>query len=92
MQQTGLVGNDIEIGFSHLNQQKTLEAMQMLEANLTATEGVSDISNNANEGERELKLRVNEYGQHLGFSESSVIAILKIRYPYLNRNSGCGSY
>jgi len=77
VQQTGLVGNDIEIGFSHLNQKKTLEAMQMLEANLTATEGIYDISNNANEGERELKLRVNEYGQHLGFSESYVISILK---------------
>ncbi len=77
VQQTGLVGNDIEIGFSHLNQKKTLEAMQMLEANLTATKGIYDISNNANEGERELKLRVNEYGQHLGFSESYVISILK---------------
>lgn len=77
VQQTGLVGNDIEIGFSHLNQEKTLKAMQMLEENLTSTEGIYDISNNANEGERELKLRVNEYGQHLGFSESYVISILK---------------
>ena len=77
VQQTGLVGNDIEIGFSHMNQEKTLKAMQMLEANLTATEGIYDISNNANEGERELKLRVNEYGQHLGFSEAYVISILK---------------
>jgi hydrophobic/amphiphilic exporter-1 (mainly G- bacteria), HAE1 family len=77
VQQTGLVGNDIEIGFSHLNQSKTIEAMQMLESNLTSTKGISDISNNANEGERELKLRVNEYGQHLGFSESYVISVLK---------------
>ena len=77
VQQTGLVGNDIEIGFSHHDEDKTLLAMQMLEANLSATEGISDISNNANEGERELKLRVNEYGQQLGFSESYVISILK---------------
>ena len=77
VQQTGLVGNDIEIGFSHHDEAKTLLAMQMLEANLSATEGISDISNNANEGERELKLRVNEYGQQLGFSESYVISILK---------------
>jgi len=77
VQQTGLVGNDIEIGFSHLNQKKTLESIQLFEANLTATKGIYDISNNANEGERELKLRVNEYGQQLGFSESYVISILK---------------
>jgi len=77
VQQTGLVGNDIEIGFSHHDEVKTLKAMQMLEANLTATAGISDISNNANEGERELKLRVNEYGQQLGFSESYIVSILK---------------
>jgi multidrug efflux pump subunit AcrB len=77
VQQTGLVGNDIEIGFSHYDEAKTLVAMQMLEANLSKTKGVSDISNNANEGERELKLRVNEYGQHLGFSESYIVSILK---------------
>lgn len=77
VQQTGLVGNDIEIGFSHHDEAKTLKAMQMLEANLTATAGISDISNNANEGERELKLRVNEYGQQLGFSESYIISILR---------------
>ncbi len=77
VQQTGLVGNDIEIGFSHHDEVKTLKAMQMLEANLTATAGISDISNNANEGERELKLRVNEYGQQFGFSESYIVSILK---------------
>jgi len=77
VQQTGLVGNDIEIGFSHHDEVKTLKAMQMLEENLTATAGISDISNNANEGERELKLRVNEYGQQLGFSESYIVSILK---------------
>ena len=77
VQQTGLVGNDIEIGFSHVNEQKTLEAMKILEANLSATKGISDISNNANEGERELKLRINDYGQQLGFSESYIITVLK---------------
>jgi len=77
VQQTGLVGNDLEIGFSHHNEAKTLAAMHMLETNLSQTEGISDISNNANEGERELKLRVNAYGQQLGFSETYVVSILK---------------
>ncbi len=77
VQQTGLVGNDIEIGFSHTNPEKTVQAMKMVEADLRTRAGVSDISDNANEGERELKLRVNEYGQLLGFSESYVISVLK---------------
>ncbi len=77
VQQTGLVGNDIEIGFSHHDERKTLKAMALLEANLSATKGISDISNNANEGERELKLHVNRYGQQLGFSESYVVSVLR---------------
>ena len=39
--------------------------------------GVSDIADNANEGERELKLRVNEYGQKLGFSEGYIVSVLR---------------
>lgn len=77
VQQTGMVGNDIEIGFSSDNKEQMLSAMKALEANLTGIEGISDISNNAHEGERELKLRVNAYGQHLGFSESYVVSTLK---------------
>jgi multidrug efflux pump subunit AcrB len=54
-----------------------LTALQKVEENLSTIEGVEDISNNANEGERELKLRVNEYGQSLGFSEGYVTSILR---------------
>ncbi len=77
VQQTGMVGNDIEVGFSSDNEAQMLEAMKALEANLTQIEGVSDIGNNAHVGERELKLRVNAYGQQLGFSESYVVSTLK---------------
>jgi len=77
VQQTGIVGHDIEIGFSSENSEKMLTALQKVEENLSTIEGVEDISNNANEGERELKLRVNEYGQSLGFSEGYVTSILR---------------
>ena len=77
VQQTGMVGNDIEIGFTGASESKLMQAMLKVEENLTSTEGVGDIGNNANEGERELKLRVNEYGQHLGFSESIITAVLR---------------
>jgi len=76
-QQTGIVGHDIEIGFSATDNRKILDAMQKLEENLSSIDGVEDISNNANEGERELKLRVNEYGYSLGFSEGYITSVLR---------------
>jgi multidrug efflux pump subunit AcrB len=77
VQQAGIVGNDVEIGFEHPDREKMLTAMKRVEEKLHSIDGVEDIADNANDGERELKLRVNEYGQQLGFSEGSVTAVLK---------------
>jgi multidrug efflux pump subunit AcrB len=77
VQQAGIVGNDIEIGFSDEDRNLAIEVMKKVEENLSHITGVSDIGDNAHEGERELKLRVNEYGQHLGFSEGYVTSILR---------------
>jgi len=77
VQQTGIVGHDIEIGFSSSSSDKILDAIYRVEDELYKIDGVEDISNNANEGERELKLRVNEYGESLGFSEEYVIRLLR---------------
>ncbi len=76
-QQTGIIGHDIEIGFSAQKQQNVLDAIAHVEQNLSKIKGVHDISNDANEGERELKLRVNEYGQSLGLSEGYIISALR---------------
>ena len=76
-QQTGMVGNDIEIGFSNKNQQKVLEALAQVEKRLATIKGVHDVGNNATEGERELKLRVNEYGQSLGLNENYITQSLR---------------
>ena len=76
-QQTGIVGHDIEIGFSSLNQDEVLGAIDSIKAKLSTIDGVHDISDNANEGERELKLRVNEYGQSLGLSEGYITSALR---------------
>ena len=77
VQQAGIVGNDIEIGFSSDDQHKVIEAINRIEKKLASIKGVSDIGDNANEGERELKLRVNSYGQRLGFSEGYIISVLR---------------
>ncbi len=76
-QQTGMVGNDIEIGFSHPNQEKVLTALTKVEKKLKSIDGVHDIGDNATEGERELKLRVNEYGQSLGLNETYITNALR---------------
>jgi multidrug efflux pump subunit AcrB len=76
-QQTGIVGHDIEIGFVANSQERTLKAISMLENRLSSIKGVHDIADNANEGEKELKLRVNEYGQSLGLSEGYITSALR---------------
>ena len=75
--QAGVVGNDIEIGFSTLSNTQMKDALKRLKEKLSNIEGVKDIADNAKEGVRELKLRVNEYGQQLGFSEASITTALK---------------
>lgn len=77
VQQAGIVSNDIEIGFEHPDRSMMLAAMKKVEERLREIEGVEDVADNANEGERELKLRVNEYGQSLGFSEGYITSVLK---------------
>jgi len=75
--QTGIVGHDIEIGLSTLDEAKQLQAIQKLKKALSNIEGVFEVNDNATEGVKELKLRVNEYGQMLGFNEAYVTSILK---------------
>ena len=77
VQQAGIVSNDVEIGFEHPDRGVMLAAMKKVEERLGEIEGVEDIADNANDGERELKLRVNEYGQSLGFSEGYITSVLK---------------
>jgi multidrug efflux pump subunit AcrB len=77
VQQTGIVGHDIEIGLVTADSQKALEAIARLKEKLEAIDGVYDVGDNAKEGVKELKLRVNEYGQQLGFSEGYITKSLK---------------
>jgi len=75
--QTGIVGHDIEIGLNVLDEKKQLDAIARLKKALSSIKGVFDVTDNATEGVRELKFRVNEFGQMLGFSEASVTSVLK---------------
>jgi HAE1 family hydrophobic/amphiphilic exporter-1 len=75
--QAGIVGNDIEIGFATPSVEKMLSVVKRFKEKLSSIDGVIDIADNAKEGVKELKLRVNEYGQQLGFNEVYLTSVLK---------------
>ncbi len=76
----GVVAHDIEVSLSGKNEKSTLEGLKYLEDELSKIEGVKDISNDADIGEKELKLRVNSYGQRLGFNEELISNELRAYY------------
>ncbi|NPA50781.1 MAG: efflux RND transporter permease subunit [Epsilonproteobacteria bacterium] len=75
--QTGIVKNDIEIGFSDSNFTKVKEAIKKIKIALKNIKGVKDIEDNIKYGPIELKFRVNEYGYNLGISEKYLSNILR---------------
>jgi multidrug efflux pump subunit AcrB len=75
--QTGIVGNDIEIGIIAKEQTQALKVIKALESELAKINGVENISDNAKKGPKELKLKINSYGQELGFSETYLVSALR---------------
>ncbi len=76
----GVVANDVEMALSSKKGKDVVPSLKYLESELSKVKGVFNISDDANLGERELKLRVNKYGQELGFSEESISASLRAYY------------
>ena len=76
----GIVAHDIEISLSSESEAKTLEGLAELQKAFESTEGVFNIANDADIGEKELKLRVNDYGQELGFNEELISNELRSYY------------
>ena len=75
--QTGIVGNDIEVGFSGKSDSEIFKVLERVKKALRDINGTRDIISDAKDGPRELKFRINEYGQSLGFNESSLISSLR---------------
>ncbi|MBD3790358.1 MAG: efflux RND transporter permease subunit [Campylobacterales bacterium] len=72
----GLIKTDIQINLSGKDSQKIAEAIQYIEANLSAIPDVKDVTDNARLGKMEYKLRINAYGERLGMSEASIAQTL----------------
>jgi multidrug efflux pump subunit AcrB len=76
----GIVESDVEIALSHPNIKVVEEAVKILSEKLSQIEGVFNVQHDLQEGKKELKLRVNEYGQSLGFSEKLISTYLRPYY------------
>ncbi|MCO4844527.1 MAG: efflux RND transporter permease subunit [Sulfurovum sp.] len=72
----GLIKNDIQINFSGKDGEKIAEAMKRIEEKLSAIPHVKNVSNNAQFGKMEYKLRINAYGEQLGLSEVGIAQTL----------------
>lgn len=76
----GIVKNDIEIAIMASDDEKTKNAIAVLEEKLGTIKGVSNIANDLLEGNSEIKFKVNAYGYSLGMNEEYIISSLRPYY------------
>ena len=72
----GIVKSDIELAFSGKTED-IKKALKIVEDKMKTIDGVFNVSDDMLSGEKELKLRVNKYGQSLGFNEIGLSRVLK---------------
>lgn len=77
---TGVVKNDVEIALFGKSDKELLDGLHRIEEEMRKHEGIYNIANDATEGEKELKLRLNNYGQKLGFTEEVLNRELRAYY------------
>jgi multidrug efflux pump subunit AcrB len=77
---TGVVAHDIEISLGGKGDEALVRGVKQLGDALSDVEGVYNVSDDATLGEKELKLRVNSYGQQLGFNEQMINRELRALY------------
>jgi len=84
----GITSNDIEILVNAPNKQKLLSALHTIENELKRIDGIIFVDNTAKLGVEELKLKLNPYGESLGFSEVSLGASLSPLFLKGEQNKG----
>jgi len=80
IQGTGVVAHDVEIALSGKGDDELLLGVKKIESAMQRIEGLLNIADDADLGEKELKLRVNSYGQELGFNEQLITQELRAYY------------
>lgn len=77
---TGVIAHDVEITLSGKSDIELVRGIEQLASELRIIQGVHSIGDNADIGEREVKLRVNGYGQQLGLDEGELNTQLRAYY------------
>lgn len=77
---TGITHNAIEIFLSSSNQKVLQKSVQELQKMLMNINGVTFVNNMNEDNIQELKFKINEYGQSLGFTEVMVSSTLSKYY------------
>ena len=77
---TGIIAHDIEVGLSGKSDKEIIKGLRRIQNELKKIDGVYNISDDADIGEKELKLKLNEYGQRLGLNEQLVQRQLQAYY------------
>ncbi|MFK5881163.1 MAG: efflux RND transporter permease subunit [Sulfurospirillum sp.] len=75
----GIVKSDVELAFSAKDDSVIENALHLVENKMKSIKGVFNIYDDKEAGVKEVKLRVNEYGLVLGFSERYIASLLR---PY----------
>ncbi|MEA3354809.1 MAG: efflux RND transporter permease subunit [Campylobacterota bacterium] len=76
----GIVKHDIELSLSSQNGKELSKAIALLKDRLSSINGVSNITDDVLIGNLDLKFTINSYGQRLGFTEQTIVNILKPFY------------
>ena len=72
----GIVESDVDIALS-ADEKKLVEAINELKAKMRQIDGVYNIHTDIIEGEKEIKFKLNQYGESLGFSEAFIAQTLR---------------
>ena len=75
----GIVKNDIEIAVSG-KEKNIFESLEKIKSSLSNIKGVGNIADDSKTGDKEFKLKVNDYGASLGFNEQGILNELRSMY------------
>jgi multidrug efflux pump subunit AcrB len=75
--QAGVVKSDIVISIGGKDQKEIIHAIKKLESKMKKMKGVYNIFDDAELGADELKLKINSYGQKLGFTQAGLFNELR---------------
>ncbi|HIE35372.1 MAG TPA: efflux RND transporter permease subunit, partial [Campylobacterales bacterium] len=78
--QTGIVKSDIELSLIYKNDKDVIKAIRTIKESMKKIDGVYNITDDAFEGEKELKLAINRFGESLGITEAYLYNFLRSIY------------